>query len=116
VTMDGPWRPGVDRAPADMVVQHAFGGVRWLAPWATVLLLASAVAHCFDLALVNCCPVDGPLRAASLTQTIAASAPKETWQDGALPLPTPDRSAALRGLDGGGCWPPDARSHACSGF
>jgi hypothetical protein len=95
---------------------HLVELVRWFAPWASVLLISSALAYGFDLALINRYPSDDPLRAASVSQSSARSAVKEPWHDGALSVIPPDRSADNRGLAGGGCWPPGTRGHSCSGF
>jgi hypothetical protein len=95
---------------------HMVELVRWFAPLASVLLISSALAYGFDLALVNRYPSADPLRGASLAHSIARSAVTERWHDGALSPTPPDRSADNRGLEGGGCWPPEARGHACSGF
>ena len=106
----------VDSAAVHVFMQRARRLVRGFAPWASVLLVSSALAYGFDLALANRYRNDDLLRAASLSQSIAGSAVKETWHDGAVALIPPDRSADSRGLEGGGCWPPGARGHACSGF
>jgi hypothetical protein len=116
VTTGRPRSLGVDCVAAPRFVQHARNGVRWFAAWASVVLVSSALACGFDLALTNCCSSDGPLRAASPTQPVAESAPKDDWHSGALSLSPPDRSAANRESDDGGCWPFEARGRACRGF
>jgi hypothetical protein len=104
------------RSAVHVFVQRARSLVRWIAPWASVLLISSALACGFDLALVNRYPSDDALRAAGVTQSIAGSAVKETWHDGVLPLTPPDRAADARAPEFDRCWRPEVRMRTCGEF
>ncbi len=64
---------GVDR-----LLKYTARGMRWLAPWASVLLVSSVLAYSLDVALITCC---------SETPQIATTPPTQTndfWRDGAM--------------------------------
>jgi hypothetical protein len=64
--------------------------LRWIVPWASVLLISSAIAYGFNVAVITCCPGDAP-------HATAGSARRDVWHDGALSLTPPDRAADSRG-------------------
>jgi hypothetical protein len=97
-------------------VQHARAGALWFAPWASVVLISSVLAYCFDQALINCCSHNDSRGAALLTRSIEVSTPRDSWHDGTLFTSSPGHAVDNHGPDYDRCWRPEMRSTTCGEF